>query len=68
MTFSFSKHSSVIYACLGHPVILILLVLFRIQDSYTEKMKNPAVLVFALATLCVMECYVSGIKIYHQVI
>ena len=66
MTFSFSKHSSVIYACLRHKVILILPVLFRIQDSQREKMKNPAALVFALATLCVMECYVSGIKIYHQ--
>ena len=31
-------------------------------------MKNPAALVFALATLSVMECYESGIKIYHQVI
>ena len=66
VTFSFSKHSSVIYACLRHKVILISPVLFRIQDSQREKMKNPAALVFALATLCVTECYVSGIKIYHQ--
>ena len=68
MTFSFSKHSSVSYACLRHPVILILPVLFRIQDSQREKMKSPEVLLFALATLSVMECYESGIKIYHQVI
>ena len=68
VTFSFSKHSSVSFACLRHPVILILPVLFRIQDSQREKMKSHEVLLFALATLSVMECYESGIKIYHQVI
>ena len=68
VTFSFSKHSSVSYACLRHPVISILPVLSRIQDIQREKMKSPEVLLFALATLSVMECYESGTKIYHQVI
>ena len=31
-------------------------------------MKSPEVLLFALATLSVMDCYESGTKIYHQVI
>ena len=31
-------------------------------------MKSTAVLAFALVTLCVMECYVSGTKIYYEVI